>query len=266
MSYLKISVACACAILLSSCASLSQQISQHVTAPKMTYQSLAIGHITNDSIQLLPTFTVFNSNQFPLPINSVSYQLSLNNQQLVAGNANNVGTLAANGSKDVTLSLDLGKQSLGSLQQLLFKHGQVDYAIDGTVNVMGLTIPFHQQSTLFMPKVSFKQMKVVNGNFSQVDLMLEVEIDNKNDFNLPLDNLSYKITSGSTSLFSGSLRQQTISNGRQLIQLPLSFKPNLMFSNVLGLLRQPTLPLTIKITSPLFSSTHQTSLNLANIL
>jgi LEA14-like dessication related protein len=252
------------AVLISGCSSL-EQLTKQIQRPQAKFQSLSFGKISTTSIELLPVISINNSNMFPIPINNISYQLSLNNQQLISGNSQSIGTLPANGSKDITLALELTNQSLDALQQLLFKDGQVDYKINGKVNVVGLDIPFEQQSTLYMPQISIRNIAVDKASFDQIALAIEIDVTNKNKFQLPLENLTYRVSSNSTSLFEGSLQQQEIKSGQQRLTLPLTFNPKLIYSNVFSLLSKPNLPLTIEIKSPLFSTTQTKTINLGKI-
>lgn len=253
------------ALLLASCASVQQQIKNNISQPEVGYKSISVGQLSSDSIQLLPVFAVTNTNMFSIPVNNVSYQLSLNKQQLIAGNSDAIGTLQPNQSKDITLAMDLSNQSLAALQELLFKNGKIDYLINGKINVLGIDFPFQKESTIFMPKIKLNRINVVKANFNEMELVVDIDIDNRNDFQLPLDNLNYSVSSGATALFSGKLTQQLLKPGNQRVKLPLSFKPTLLFSSVFSLLKQPNLPLTIDVESPIFSTSQTKTLNLSNL-
>jgi len=251
-------------IVLSGCSSL-QQLSNQIAKPQAKFHSLAVGKVSATSVQLLPVITITNNSMLPIPINNISYQLSLNNKQLVNGMADSIGTLPANGSKNVTLALDVTKKSLSALQQLLFKNGQVDYQVSGKVNLVGFDVPFEREATLYMPKVSISNINVGKASFDEVALSVDLALENKNDFNLPLDNLSYQVSSNSTALFSGALQQQEVKPGSHQLTLPIKIKPNLLFSNIFSLLSKPNVPLTIDIKSPLFSVQQQKNINLGKL-
>ena len=88
--------------------------------------------------------------------------------------------------------------------------------------------------------------------------------DNQNDFSLPLDNVDYSVSSKGNTLFQGGLKNQQIGKGKTNIQLPLTIKPNDLFSNVFSMLLNPELPLTFEIETPLFSKSYEQSLNLSS--
>lgn len=250
-------------LMLSACASLQEGISSLVQTPEVSYQSIAIGEASMDLIELQPTFNVANKNDFPIPVDSVSYQLSLNNKKMLEGETKEVGTLPVNGNKDVTLGIDLTKETLSSMQQLLFKEKKIDYLIKGDVSAMGLSVPFEKSATLYVPDVTISDVKVVEASFDNLELLLSVDIENKNEFSLPLDDVSYAVSSKGKSLFTGALNNKKIAQGSNNVQIPVSIQPKDMFSSVFALLLSPELPLHIEITTPLFNKSYDHSLNLS---
>ncbi|NRA62287.1 MAG: LEA type 2 family protein, partial [Psychrobium sp.] len=136
-------------MLLCSCANLTQQLSNFVERPKVTFKRAALGQVTNNNIELRPTFNISNSNAFDLPIDKVSYQLSFNQKQVLDGETSEIGRIGAKQSKDITLGLNLTRQLLHSLKNSLLTTKKLDYSIKGQVKVMGLNIPFDHAATLY---------------------------------------------------------------------------------------------------------------------
>lgn len=252
----------ACMVVISACATLQKELSNYVTEPEVSYQSISVGKMSMDAIELIPTFNVANKNDFSLPINAITYELSLNNKKMLTGESDEIGTLPANADTDVSLSLDLTKETLTSLQQLLFKDKKLDYQIKGGVKAMGITIPFEKSATLYVPEIKIHDLKVNSATFDALDIVLSIDIDNKNEFSLPLEDVGYSVSSQGKMLFKGALQKQKIAQGKNTIQLPLSIKPNDLFSNVFSLLLDPEVPLKFEITTPIFSKSYEQSLNL----
>lgn len=254
----------ALAVMVSSCSTLQKELKNYVKQPEVNYKSFAVGNVSMDAIELIPTFNVANKNDFSLPINTITYELSLNNKKMLAGETAEIGTLAANKDKDVSLSIDLTKETLTSFQQLLFKDKKLDYQIKGDVNAMGLSIPFEKSATLYVPDIKVSDVKVNSATFDKVDIVLSLEIENQNDFSLPLEDVNYSVSSKGNTLFSGGLSNQKIAKGKTNLQLPLSIKPSDLFSNVFSMLLNPELPLTFEIETPLFKKSYDQSLNLSS--
>jgi len=245
-----------------ACTMLQQEFKHFVNKPVVSYQSISVSKVAMDGIELNPTFNVSNKNAFPIPINNVSYVLSLNDKTMLTGQTNALGTLPANKNKDVTLSLALTKETLIALQQLLFKHKQLTYHITGEVDAMGLAIPFEESATLYVPEISIDGIEVISANFTQLDMLLTLNINNDNAFALPLEDITYSAASNNNALFDGAIKNQLIQKGNNRIQLPLSIKPNTLFSNIFDLLNNPVLPLHFEINTPLFHKSYDHSLNL----
>ncbi|MEH6452121.1 MAG: LEA type 2 family protein [Psychromonas sp.] len=253
-------------LIISACSSLKDQLSNYVKEPDVTYKSIAMGEVSMDLIQLKPTFTIDNKNDFSIPIDTMDYTLSLNEKTMLTGENVEVGTLPANDTKDVTLSIDLTKETLSSLQQLLFKEKKIDYQVKGSVKAMGLSIPFEKSDTIYVPEVTINDFKVVNASMDKLEILLDVDIDNQNDFSIPLETMSYSVSTGGNALFSGDIKNKEIAKGKNNIVLPLTIKPNDLYSNAFAMLTNPQLPLHFEIKSPLFTKSYDQTLNLGSFL
>lgn len=250
--------------MIASCASLQQELNKYVKKPEVNYKSIAVGKVAMDGIELNPTFNILNKNSFSLPIDTIDYAFSLNNKSMLSGETDSIGSLPANNDKDVTLSLNLTKETLSALQQLLFKNKQLDYQVKGHVNAMGLSIPFEKSDTLYVPEVKVVGLKVTDASFSQFSFVLDIDVDNKNDFTLPLESINYSASSKGKMLFDGKLISQKIAKGKNTIQLPLSIKLDQVFANGFSLLLNPNLPLHFEVSSPLFTKSYDQSLNIGS--
>ncbi|WP_413699526.1 LEA type 2 family protein [Psychromonas sp. KJ10-10] len=249
---------------ISACANLQQEINKFVKQPEVTYQSISVGKVSMEGIELNPTFKIDNNNSFAIPVDVVSYDFTLNNKKLLAGETQAIGSLVANNSKDVTLSIDLTQESIVSLQQLLFKDKKLDYQVKGSVKAMGLVVPFEKSDTLYVPDISIADVKIINASLSNLELLLSIDVNNQNSFALPLEALNYSVSTGSQFLFEGALNNQQISQGKNNIQLPLSIKLDAIFTSVFAILANPELPLHFEINSPLFSHSFDQSMNLTS--
>lgn len=249
---------------ISACANLQQEINKFVKQPEVTYQSISVGKVSMQGIELNPTFKIDNNNSFAIPVDVVSYDFTLNDKKMFAGETQAIGSLAANNSKDVTLSIDLTQETLASFQQLLVKDKKLDYQVKGSVKAMGLVVPFEKSDTLYVPDISVADVKVVNASLSDLQLLLSIDVDNQNNFSLPLETLNYSVSTGGQFLFDGALNNQQISQGKNNIQLPLSIKLDTIFTSVFSILANPELPLHIEINSPLFNKSFDQSMNLTS--
>jgi LEA14-like dessication related protein len=250
-------------MMVTSCTTLQQEFKHYINKPVVSYKSFSVGKVAMNSIELNPTFNIMNKNSFAIPVNEVTYSLTLNNKQMLTGKSEKIGTLSANDSKDITLSIALTKETLLSLQHLLFKDRKVNYQVKGHVDVMGLAIPFEQSATIFIPEITNIDLKVIKANFKQLDIELDIAVNNQNNFLLPLENITYSVSSHNNILFNGEIQNQKIAKGENTITLPLTIKPNTLFSNIFALLNSPILPIHVEINTPLFHKSYDHNLNLA---
>jgi len=253
------------AMLLGACASM-ESFGNMVNKPTVTYQSVALGDVSSDNIELKPTFSLLNTNNYPIPVDTVDYTLSLNGQQLFDGVTQPIGTLEANKPKEITLAVNLTGGVLKTLQRSLLKTKVINYKVAGHVKVMGIALPFEHEDTIYVPQVKLNDFKVVNASSSRIEAVAKLTIDNQNEFQLPLDNISYSIASQGRHLLSGSLVNQQISQGINKIEVPLSLATGKLVTNVFSLISSANVPLDITVSSPLFNTTSRYNLNLRELL
>lgn len=109
-----------------------------------TIQVTAIRLLPGNSLfpALALVLLVSNPNAHPLPLNSFSYELSLNNHRVLSGVANQLPTLAAHGEAEVTLNARPDVAGAGELLYQLMQrpHGQLNYQLKGELDP-GLLLP-----------------------------------------------------------------------------------------------------------------------------
>jgi len=252
-------------LLLNACASVGS-LNNLVKTPSVNYQSLSLGKVSSEGIELRPTFNLLNTNAFGVPVDSVSYTLSLDGKPMFNGQTTSVGTLQPNVAKEVTLAINLADNVLKSLQRSLLETKAINYKVAGQVKVMGVGLPFEHAATLHVPKVSIANVRVTKAGMNQVDMVLSLDIDNKNDFSLPLDNINYAVASAGKPLLSGQLSNQQIKHGNNRLILPLSVDTSKLVSSLFQVMQRPNIPLEIKVKSPLFNVSQTHNLNLSSLL
>lgn len=256
----------ALAMTATACATMQGLVKDNLKEPEVTYKNITMGELTREKIQLKPTFSIANKNGYAIPVDNLKYELSFNQKTMLKGETDQVGSLPANQSKDVTLGLDLTKESLLSVKDILMKEGQIDYVIKGEVEVMGFKFPFEKASTLYKPTVSLGKLEVKSASFKQVEMAVNLTVNNKNDFTLPLDMLSYTVSTGTQQLVAGDLKDQKIQQGSNDIQIPLSVNLGQMFSSMFSLLQDPKLPLTFNFNAGGFEDSVEQTLDLKSVL
>lgn len=253
-------------LFLNACAAVKPVLGPDFKEPEISYQSIALGEVSLSMVQLKPTLAINNLNAFPIPVDQIEYQLLVNDKQLLKGSNESIGELPAKKSKNVTFQIDLNGESLEAARGVLYKADRFDYVIQGKVKALGMSFPFSRSSSLSKPKIAFGGFKINSASFGKISMALTLDVENNNDFSIPLSDLSYKISSKKQLLMSGNLKDESIKQGKNTFQIPLVFKPNELFSSVLSLLANPKMPLTLDIKSSLFSYSTEQSLDIQQLL
>jgi len=265
ISYKFVTLALLCFSLL-HCSLLTDLAKKHVIQPEVNYKSISFGKISADGIELKPVFEVINKNGFSIPLDQLSYDLSFNQKSLLDGAITKLGSLPANGSKEVPISFMLNKEVLEAFKELLLNNEKLDYQVKGKAKMLGFSIPFEKKDTFYRPKISLGKINVGKSSFKELSASINLNIDNPNSFSLPLDSFGYKISTNNKTLSDGKIESTNLKNGVNEIKIPLSIKPNELFSNVFSLLSNPNLPLEFQLDSPLQSITKSETINLKDFI
>ena len=92
------------AVLLSGCASGLQDL---LKSPTVELDAVQLVALDFNSQTFLLSFDVANPNSFSLPIKAVSYGVKLNGQSFASGETASAFTVAANGTSQFAISVDL---------------------------------------------------------------------------------------------------------------------------------------------------------------
>jgi LEA14-like dessication related protein len=253
------------AMTVTACANLQQLMKENIKEPEVAYKSISVGQLTSDKIELKPTFSITNKNSYTIPVDSLKYELSFNQKTMMKGETDKIGDLPSSQSKDVTLGIDLTKDTLLSVKDILLKDGEIDYVIKGEVEVMGFRFPFEKSSTLYKPSISIGKLEIKKSSFKQIEMVLNLTVENKNDFTLPLDMLSYTVSSGAMQLVTGDLKDQQIQQGVNQLKIPLTIGLSQLFSSIFSLMQNPELPLSFNFNAGGFEKSVEQTLDLKSL-
>ena len=252
--------------LVSACSNMEEAVKKNFKEPEITFKTLSIGNLSSSGIQLNPVFEVLNTNFYTIPLDQMSYELSFNEKTMLNGAIENIGSLPANKSVDVTIPLKLNGETLDSFKELLVNNEKLAYSIKGKVKVLAINIPFKEEGVFYRPSISLGSFSVEESSFTRVKLNMSVKITNPNDFVLPISDLNYRLASGDKVLFDGGIEDTELKQGDNVIKIPLEIKPEELFSNVFSLLKDPKLPLEFSIDSPLQHVDKNMQLDLSKII
>ena len=251
---------------LLACSMLGNVAKEVVKKPSVAFQSFSLGEMSMQAITLKPVFRVRNPNGFTIPVDAFNYTLTVNQKNMLDGMINNIGSLPANGYKDITVDLTISKDTLNAFISLFTRHDVIDYAVAGHAQVMGFRLPFNHSDRFTKPSVTIGDLKVEKANFNGVQLKAALLVDNKNTFSLPLDAIDYEVAAKGKSLFTGKVSKTTLNQGKNQVVLPLTFQPSQLFPSVLSIMQNPNVPLTFSLNTPFGKHNVTKSLNLSQLL
>ena len=119
------------AVLLSGCASGLQDL---LKSPTVELDAVQLVALDFNSQTFLLSFDVANPNGFALPIKAVSYGVKLNGQSFASGETASAFTVAANGTSQFAISVDLDLlQTAPKLLSIVRQsvREEVTYELDG---------------------------------------------------------------------------------------------------------------------------------------
>jgi len=107
--------------------------------PSIQLQDISVESISFSGANVSVDFTVDNPNDFGLKINTLDYNLTIEGDRWVSGNALEDTQIKANAVSElkIPVSLDMGKVGM-SAYRILSGSGSVDYRVEGTMSVNAL--------------------------------------------------------------------------------------------------------------------------------
>jgi LEA14-like dessication related protein len=130
-------------ISLSGCATTQNLVG----TPDVTLKSVELENVSFRSQTFLLGFEVVNPNPFPLPVEAIRYNVSLDNERFAGGETQASFTIPANGSNGFVVSVELDILNRATQITSLLQGGvpdNVSYQVDGSLSV---DIPFTRPLT-----------------------------------------------------------------------------------------------------------------------
>jgi LEA14-like dessication related protein len=183
-------------LLLSSCAVME---SLNVSKPNVSVSDVNITGITFDGVDFAVELQVENPNSVALTLGSYSYNLGIQDAQLLSGEEQAGLSVPAGGSQLVRIPLSLNYKSALKTISGVIKGDSLNYDLGANftfdVPVLGaVNVPVSKQGHLPMlriPDISFSGFSVEKMNFSGAEIAVAIDVNNPNSFALQARDLSY---------------------------------------------------------------------------
>ncbi|MEL0585591.1 MAG: LEA type 2 family protein [Candidatus Thiodiazotropha sp. (ex. Lucinoma kazani)] len=220
-------------LLIQGCSSM-EQVGQIMKGQKPTAKvtGVKVTSLDFDGVELAFDVNVTNPNPVGIDLAGLDYDLKLLGNSFVKGEQPMALSVAANGTSQVELPMRLGFGQLMSSYQKLQHASQAAYQLDlglgFNIPVLGkMRVPISYQGEFPIPKIpdiKVKNLDIQKLTLNNAKLLLQIEVDNPNNFSLLLDQLNYNLKLNGFNVGNGLLSQSVAikQDGRGVINLPLS--------------------------------------------
>jgi LEA14-like dessication related protein len=198
--------------------------------PKIQAGSFSTGKIDLNGVEQNWTFTIDNPNVFSIPVPDLNYNYTVNGIPLIrSGIVVGTGLIAASSATPITVKVGVQYADIIALLGSLGSGTQLSsmMKMDSIFNIPaleGLVSSFEMPAILpvfHRPEISFQGINIKNMGLLAIDLVLNWEIDNKNDFPLTLSNFDYSLMINNSSWAQGILATPPRVNARSKTVIPL---------------------------------------------
>jgi LEA14-like dessication related protein len=214
------------ALLTGAC----QTVSNLVSEPSVSFNSVSITGLGFDGANLLAKVNVQNDNPFSIPLPEIDWNFFVSNNSFLTGTIKSNGKIAANGSSIVEIPFKVPYEGLYNTVSSLQDTDEAPYRIDLGAR---FPIPVIQNKTfttsfsgslpmLKMPSLSFRGISFTSLSLSKVEFVLTWQVENKNAFAVNLDKLDYVFAVNDSTWSSGSAPQNIVLPARKSTQVPVT--------------------------------------------
>ncbi len=220
-------------LLLAGCATL-EQVGQALEGQKPTasVRGLRLTSLDMSGVDLTFDVQIDNPNPVGISLAGLDYDLKLLGSSFLQGDQPMGMKLTANGSSQVQVPVRLGFQQLVDSYRQLKGAKQVGYELDlgmgFEVPLLGrVRVPVSYQGEFpipEMPGVTLRSLDVEQLTLTGAKLLLQLEVDNPNNFSVLLDRLNYNLKLNGYDVGGGLVKKgvNIQQDGQGTVSLPLS--------------------------------------------
>lgn len=203
--------------------------------PTAALAAIRIPSINLQKVDIVVDFLIKNPNPVPIPLIDISYLIESDGRRLISGLIPDSGTIRAHGEEivkiPVTLIYDDIKRTYADIKpgSIIPYNIKVELIFD--VPVFGrITIPLEKTGEIpipYKPEVEIEKIRFEKFSFEETVAILHLQLDNKNDFDLGLNELEYEVWLSDVSIGGADLVKTAniIKNGITYIEIPVTFRP-----------------------------------------
>lgn len=215
-------------VFIQSCTQLSELA--NISKPSLSVVDMNITGLTLQDIELTADVEIDNPNNVGIDLSSYSYALDINDRNFVAGNEQRGMTIKAKNKNVVQVPITLTFTELLETFQSMKDQDESDYSFSADFGfelpVLGMVnVPVQYAGKIPVvkkPGISINNFSVENLSMTGADLLVELNIQNPNDFQLRIDDLDFDLEVNGLRSFAGTIEDEVRLDGKstQTIQLP----------------------------------------------
>lgn len=224
-------------VIFSSCTSLDTLI-QHagIQRPSVQIRSMQLTNMSFQKMDLLFHIQIFNPNNTGVQLAGFDYRLDVNQKNFLQGKQPNTIQIPSRGTEIIQLPVSVSNSALIEYIQEILNRDSIACSLSAgfqfNLPVIGdIRIPAEYQDTLpvlKIPEISVKSLQLERLNLDGADLVLKINIRNKNNFQLDLTSCNYQLNIENNPLIYGKTFDSMIIGKKADNQLPLGIHLNLV--------------------------------------
>ncbi|KAL9682912.1 hypothetical protein QQ045_014724 [Rhodiola kirilowii] len=203
--------------------------------PTADVTAIHIPSINLEKADFVVDVLIKNPNPVPIPLIDIKYIIESDGRNLVSGLIPDSGTIHAHGEETVKIPVTVIYDDVKSMYadinpgSIIPYRVKVDLIVD--VPVFGtLTLPLEKTReipVLYKPEIDVEKIRFETFSFEETVAVLHVKMENKNDFDLGLNQLDCEVWLADVSIGGAELSNSAKidKNGTGYVDIPITFRP-----------------------------------------
>lgn len=215
--------------LIAGCSALEKSGAWVKPEVKVASQRLVGLNLTKAMLEV--ELEVTNPNRYPIMLGALDFQLDLQGAKILAGQQPQGNQLAAGKSQRIVLPLEIEFSELVDFVANLSDLKALAYTVGGgmtfDIPVAGpMRVPYQVAGEIpipRMPKFKLAGVEQKRLSLSGAELVLSVELDNPNTFDLLVNKLQYSVALNGQAVTTGGVGEQIkiAADGRSQVDIPV---------------------------------------------
>lgn len=179
-----------------------------MTEPTIAFERMRFRSLSLFYSQPVFYFKITNPNPMGIQVESVQYNLRVNQRKFIRGAAEKTLYLPATDSGTVALPVTLNHLDFFQTIEDFARSDRVSYALSGSISVGPFDIPYQREGEFDLPRlprISLRQARVESLSLTGAALRFDLALNNPNRFPLRISGLEYGVGLEDKSVASGRI-------------------------------------------------------------